>query len=72
VTVIENFAPGFMIEREDVNLGPLTYVTLCGEVSSLLHMTCCPTLAWTADGVKSRLFITTCTVPPASAPEPTV
>jgi len=64
--LIENLAPGPNTGREDVNFAPLTYVTLCGARSSLVHMILCPTLAWTMAGVKARLLITTRSVPPES------
>ena len=45
LTVTENRAPGRSFGRDDLNLGPLTYVTLCGALSSLIQVTFWPILA---------------------------
>lgn len=48
---------------DDTNLGPESYVTLCGVSSRLVHLTVWPTLAWIVVGLKAMFFITTLMVP---------
>ena len=62
LTVTENRAPGRSFGRDDLNLGPLTYVTLCGALSSLIQVTFWPILALIAGGLNARLRMTICTV----------
>jgi len=59
-----NVAPGLTVEDE-VNFGPLTYMTLCGGVSLFVHSTVWPTLALTASGENARFLIETDTAGPA-------
>src|SRR5579875_2258374 len=61
VTLMVNEAPGLSVE-EEVNFGPLTQVTLCGGLSSLVNTIVSPTLALIEAGEKARFFITTFTV----------
>jgi hypothetical protein len=62
---LTEYVPPFPNVEEEVNFGPLTYVTLWATESWFVHTIVCPTLACRATGLKAMFCIVTGTELPA-------